>query len=101
LVPAIGHVNERYWEVIAQMHITRTGLAVLQEKKTQGAFPETLEKLKLKSLDDPFSTEQLRYKPQGQGFILYSVGPDQKDNGGSPKEKKQKTDWDIVWAYTG
>jgi hypothetical protein len=101
LVSAIGRVNERYWEVIAQMRITRAGLAVLQEKKIQDAFPETLEKLKLKSLDDPFSKEMLHYKPQEQGFIIYSIGPDQKDNGGSPKEKKQKTDWDIVWAYTG
>jgi hypothetical protein len=101
LVPAIGHVNERYWEIIAQMRITRAGIALLQEKKAQGAFPQTLEGVKLKNLDDPFSKEPLHYIPQGQGFILYSVGPDQKDNGGSPKEKKQKTDWDIVWAYTG
>jgi hypothetical protein len=101
LVPAIGRVNERYWELIAQMRITRTGLALLQEKMAQGAFPETLERLKLKNLDDPFSTKPINYKPQGQGFILYSVGPDQKDNGGSPKEKKQETDWDIVWSYTG
>ncbi len=101
LVPAIGRVNERYWEAIAQMRITRAGLALLQERMAQGAFPETLEKLKLKNLDDPFSNEPLRYKPQGQGFILYSIGPDEKDNGGSPREKKQKTDWDIVWSYTG
>jgi hypothetical protein len=101
LVPAISRVNERYWEMIAQMRITRAGLAVLQDRKAQGVFPETIEKLKLKNLDDPFSTEPLHYKPQGQGFILYSVGPDQKDNGGSPQEKKQKTDFDIVWSYTG
>lgn len=101
LVPAIGRVNERYWELIAQMRITRTGLALLQEKMAQGAFPETLERLKLKNLDDPFYTKPINYKTQGQGFILYSVGPDQKDNGGSPKEKKQETDWDIVWSYTG
>jgi hypothetical protein len=101
LVPAIGRVNVLHWELIAQMRITRAGLALLQEKMAQGAFPETLERLKLKNLDDPFSTKPINYKPQGQGFILYSVGPDQKDNGGSPKEKKQETDWDIVWSYTG
>lgn len=101
LVPAIGRVNELYAELIAKMRITRAGLALLQERMAQGAFPETLERLKLKNLDDPFSTKPINYKSQGQGFILYSVGPDQKDNGGSPKEKKQKTDWDIVWSYTG
>ena len=100
LVPAIGRVNERYWETIAQMRITRAGLALLQHKQSEDAFPETLEALKLSDNDDPFSAEPLRYKAQGQSFILYSVGPDQKDNGGSPKQKKQKDDWDIVWSYT-
>jgi len=101
LAPAIGRVNEMYAESIARLRITRAGLALLQEKKTQGAFPQILEGVKLKSLDDSFSTELLRYKSQGQGFIVYSIGPDQKDNGGSPKQKKQKEDWDIVWSYTG
>ena len=101
LVPGIGRVNERYWETIAQMRVTRAGLALLQDTKAQGVFPETLEKLKLKDLNDPFSAEPLRYKSQGQGFILYSIGPDQKDNSGSPKQKKQTEDWDIVWTYTG
>jgi hypothetical protein len=107
--PAMLRVNELYAESIARMRITRVGLALLQEKKAQGVFPDTLEKLNMENLDDPFSTEPLRYKPQGQGFILYSIGPDQKDNGGSPKQKKQKSargrpapdDWDIVWSYTG
>jgi len=101
LVPAIGRVNELYAELIARLRITRAGLALLQEKKTQGAFPQTLEGVKLKNLDDPFSKDLLRYKLQGQGFIIYSIGPDEKDNGGSPKQKKQKDDWDIVWSYSG
>lgn len=101
LEPAIGRVNELYSELIAQMRITRAGLALLQEMKAQGVFPETIEKLQLENLNDPFSSKPLRYKHQGQGFILYSIGPDQKDNGGSPKQKKQKEDWDIVWSYAG
>jgi hypothetical protein len=101
LVPALGRVKERYWETVAQMRITRAGLALLQEKQAQGALPQTFEGVSTKNLDDPFSKELLHYKPQGQGFIVYSVGPDEKDNGGSPKQKKQKTDWDIVWSFAG
>jgi len=101
LAPAIGRVNELYAELIAQMRITRAGLGLLQERKAQGVFPQTIEKLKIENIDDPFFAEPLHYKSQGSGFILYSVGPDQKDNGGSPKQKKQKDDWDIVWSYTG
>jgi hypothetical protein len=101
LVPAIGRVNELHRELIAQMHITRAGLALLQDSKIQGPFPDTLEKLKLKDINDPFSNGPLLYQPNPNGFVLYSVGPDEKDNGGSPKQKKQKTDWDIVWSFTG
>jgi len=101
LVPSIGRVKQRYWETVAQMRITRAGLALLQERKTQDVFPQTLEMLQIENLDDPFSTEALRYKPQGRGFIIYSVGPNHKDNGGTKKQKKQKDEWDIVWSYNG
>ena len=99
IVPAIGRVKEVYWEMVAQMCVTRAGLAVLQDSKTQGAFPQTLESLKLKDLNDPFSNGPLLYRPGPNGFILYSVGPDQKDNNGSPKQKKQEGEWDIVWQF--
>lgn len=99
IVPAIGRVKEVYWEMIAEMRITRAGLAVLQDKRAQSAFPQTLESLKPKNLSDPFTDGPLLYRPKPNGFILYSVGPDQKDNNGSPKQKKQKTDWDIVWQF--
>ena len=109
LEPAVPRVNELYSELLAQMRITRVGLALLQGRNAQGVFPDTLEKLKIENLNDPFSKKLLRYKPQGQGFILYSIGPDEKDNAGSPKQKKQKSargrpapdNWDIVWSYTG
>jgi hypothetical protein len=99
IVPAIGRVKEVYCEMLAQTRITRAGLALLQEKKAQGAFPQTLDSLKLKDLNDPFSDGPLHYQPSSNGFALYSVGPDQKDNNGSPKQKNQKTDWDIVWQF--
>ncbi len=99
ILPPIGRVKEVYWETIAEMRIARAGLAVLHDNKTQGAFPQALESLKLEGLNDPFSDGPLLYRPGPDGFILYSVGPDQKDNNGSPKQKKQETDWDIVWQF--
>jgi hypothetical protein len=85
----------------AYLHITRAGLALLQYKQKQDAFPATLEALKIQNINDPFSDGLLLYKTEGQGFVLYSIGPDQKDNNGSPRQKKQKTDWDIVWIFPG
>jgi hypothetical protein len=101
LMPAIFRLKTIHSEMTAELRITRAGLTLLQNKQSRDAFPDTLEALKLSDTIDPFSAEPLRYKAQGQGFILYSIGPDEKDNDGSPKEKKQEKDWDIVWSYTG
>ena len=101
IVPALGRVKEVYWEMVAEMRVTRTGVALLKDKKADGSFPNTLQEPALKQTDDPFSKERLVYRSGPDGFVLYSVGPDGKDNGGAPKQKNQKTDWDIVWKFPG
>jgi len=101
LTPSILRFKVRHWEMIAQLRIVQAGLALLQYKQNEDAFPATLDALKLQNINDPFSDGLLLYKTEGQGFVLYSVGPDQKDNDGSPRQKKQKTDWDIVWIFPG
>ncbi|MFH1716536.1 MAG: hypothetical protein ABIF19_04230 [Planctomycetota bacterium] len=99
ILPACGRVKQLYWELIAQTRITRAGIAVLQDSTAHGEFPQTLESLTTKDLNDPFSDGPLLYRPNPNGFILYSVGSDQKDNNGSPKQRKKGTDWDIVWQF--
>jgi len=101
LAPALYRVKQIHSEMIAEVRITQAGLALLQYKQKQDAFPATLEALKLQNINDPFSDGLLSYKTEGQGFVLYSIGPDQKDNNGSPRQKKQETDWDIVWLFPG
>ena len=39
-------------------------------------------KLGWKLPDDPFSGKALIYKPRAKGFVIYSIGPNMKDNGG-------------------
>jgi hypothetical protein len=99
LTPAIFRIKEIHCEMIAQLRIVQAGLALLQYKQANNALPSTLEELKLPNINDPFSDKTLLYKTEGQGFVLYSVGPDQVNNGGSPRQKKQKEDWDIVWNF--
>jgi hypothetical protein len=100
LMPATPRIKVIHSELTAELRITQAGLVLLQYKQSRDAFPDTLEALELQNINDPFSEQQLRYKSQGQDFILYSIGPDQKDNDGIPKQKKQEKDWDIVWSYT-
>jgi len=101
LTPAIFRVKEIHYEMIAQLRIIQAGLALLQHKQKENTFPATLENLQLQNINDPFSDGMLIYKTEEQDFVLYSVGRDQKDNDGSPRQKKQKTDWDIVWHFPG
>jgi hypothetical protein len=100
LTPAVFRIKEIHFEMIAQLRIAQAGLALLQHKQNEDTFPATLEALKLPNINDPFSDETLLYKTEGQGFVLYSVGPDQANNEGSPRQKKQEKDWDIVWQFS-
>lgn len=100
LMPALGRVKEVYLRTIAQVRITKTGLTLLQYRDARGGFPETLGALRPEGVHDPFSQNVLVYKAQDTGFILYSVGPDQKDNGGAAKQPRQETGYDIGWNFT-
>jgi len=88
---------------IAAVRITRAGLAVLQHKQTHGVFPEDLSTLGLQDLDDPFSGRPLIYRSEGAGFIVYSIGFDQKDDGGIPQPRHawREPGCDVVWRYPG
>jgi hypothetical protein len=46
-------------------------------------------------LTDPFDGQPLRYRNQGTGYVLYSIGPDLKDDGGKPMNGKEG---DIVFT---
>jgi hypothetical protein len=44
---------------------------------------------------DPFDGQPLRYRTQGAGYVLYSIGPDLKDDGGTHLKGKSG---DLVFA---
>ena len=51
------------------------------------SYPEALELLKSEDLDelpqDIFSEAPLKYRREGTGYVLYSVGRDGEDDGGA------------------
>jgi hypothetical protein len=74
-----------YHKTLADALITT--LALIRFKLSSGDYPESLEDLVtagyLKSLPmDPFSEQPLVYKKTDNGFMLYSVGFNFKDDGG-------------------
>jgi hypothetical protein len=91
----------------ADLQMTRAGLALLQYKQAHGQFPPTLDALGLDGLIDPYTGKPLLYRPEGEGFVVYSVGEDLKDNGGTPRPERQDPDprhrkpveYDLVWRF--
>jgi hypothetical protein len=85
-------------------HVTITLLAIHRYKLDKGRFPASLEELVeagyLKEVPiDPYSDRPIVYKPAEEDFILYSIGPDFKDDGGQvSKNKKGELDF---WAREG
>ena len=65
---------------------SRTGLACRLYKSRTGQYPESLEALVPGILTvvpiDPFTGKPLVYRRDGEGFIVYSLGSNQKDDGG-------------------
>lgn len=93
------YVKARTREVDAEAQnvLLLTELALRAYKLDHGGYPAALSTLVpgyLKAVPtDPFSLSRpLNYKPKGATFVLYSVGPDGKDDGGQPifEVKKQK-----------
>ncbi len=92
LTPAFDITHARQCEMTAFVRITRAYLALLQYRTAHGAFPATLDALNLDGLSDPFAQGPLHYRAEGEGFILYSVGMDGKDNGGRPSPPRRSSD---------
>jgi hypothetical protein len=107
LLPAFGRVKTLHCQTAAQVRMTRAGLALLRYRADHGTFPASLDALNMDNLSDPFTQRPLHYRPEDEGFLLYSVGEDLKDNGGAPRPerrdsqpgKKQHPEYDIPWRF--
>ena len=65
--------------------------------REHGALPATFADLPVSlPVDDPFSDAPYVLKTTGDGgFVVYSVGPDGKDDGGVPLDDDEQGD--LVW----
>ena len=106
LAPMIVFGKKIYCGTVAKVHVTRAGLALLQYRKAHGAFPESLDVLGLENLTDPYVDKPLHYRTEAEGFIVYSVGEDQEDNGGTPRRpldtsgrRPKVPEYDLLWRF--
>ena len=83
--------------------MARTVIALARYKAEHNAYPETVDALVPAYCDaigmDPFGSEALVYHREEDGFILYSIGPDETDDAGRPKKPGNSPvrRGDIVW----
>ncbi len=93
------HVN-REARCLANLRLALTALALEQFRAAHNnRYPASLSELTPNDLNttlmDPFDGQPLRYQKQGAGYVLYSIGPDLKDDGGKPMNGKGG---DIVFS---
>jgi len=96
LLPALGRARDEGEKVRARYHALRVVLALKLYRAREGAYPDQLtwlvaERLLPKIPPDPFSGKPLRYKLLQGKFLVYSVGPNFTDDGGSVEAPDRET----------
>jgi hypothetical protein len=98
MFPGVQSAGRNSTYTFGEAEVTRLGLAALRYKQERGSFPPDLLALGAENIVDPFTGKAFVYRPEGNGFVIYSLGPDATDdNGDKFDHKKQKGD--IVWRY--
>jgi hypothetical protein len=87
--------------VLAHSRLTMVELALRIFASEQGNPPENLHQLVPRQLQavplDPFNGRPLVYRPQGNKWLLYSVGEDCVDDGGKPVRRGLGAKGDIFY----
>jgi hypothetical protein len=77
---------------LAECRAGRTLLALHRYRNQTGAWPTSLAEVESQvsadTVTDPFSGKPFGYRHSGEGFLLYSVGPNGTDEGGKPKDDR-------------
>jgi hypothetical protein len=91
--------SEDTWAM--RFDLDKLGFALAAYRAERGRFPAGLADLTphyvVKVPEDLFNDSALHYRLEGKGYLLYSVGPNGKDDGGKTFEDRKKgEDWDDI-----
>lgn len=99
LCRGIERAVEAYDQSVARCDELELALTLRAYKRQHGTYPDQLSLLTPTFMDflpkDPFSGRNYLYRTENEGFLLYSVGRDLKDDGGT--QMKRSPAGDIVW----
>lgn len=98
---AIQKARTRHNMVIAHERLLAAELALRIYESEHGRAPMRLDDLVTNYLSavpkDPFTGQQLIFRPQGTNWLVYSVGSDGVDDGGAPAARGLPTKGDILF----
>lgn len=85
-LPAVMAARTAEDRGVTLARLNQIAFALAGYRAEHGKYPKDLAELAPKYIAklpvDPFTGKSFRYKPQGEGFLIYSLGPNMEDNGG-------------------
>jgi hypothetical protein len=107
IMPALSRTLQLETRCLAHLRAAQTALAVEHYRLTEGHLPQSLDNLVPTYMQvvpkDPFDGRNLRYRKLETGFVVYSVGEDLTDEGGTEKGKGKRgpggkpAPWDVTF----
>lgn len=105
LIPNFSHLYIQEKKVDAYLGAAEIGLADRLYKVKYGKYADSLSQLVPEFLQalplDPFTGKDYIYKKKDNGFVVYSVAENLKDDGGEPQGIKSSENRDIAWIDKG
>jgi len=87
LLPALSRLTVREADGLARLRVAQAALAIERFRLANGRLPKELNELIPGFLSvvpiDPFDGAQLRYKLRPKSYVVYSIGPDGRDDDGT------------------
>jgi len=108
MMPSLELSFSRIFAAQAAARLSQTAIALQQHRLSRGRYPAALQELTPAWLpevpSDPFDALPLRYRRlDGDAYLLYSIGPDGKDDGGDGNNRNGKRPSkfldakDLIW----
>ncbi len=97
LTPALSRMGATFARDAASLRMSAAAAAVERYRLVHGSPPDALGDLTPSFLpalpEDPFDGQALRYRRNGEGYVVYSVFEDKEDDGGTATRRAMEGDW--------
>jgi len=98
-LPAMSRAVVKEAQGLASARICAVALALERFRLANERLPKELSELVPRFLPtvplDPFDGAPLRYKPLAKGYVIYSIGPDGRDDGGKEPPSRRPSTKDV------